>query len=268
MTYSGPIIDIHAHLATQKVDGRGSIEQLKEELTKAGVEKTLLIAGRPRDSVISSESLLRAVGNDSRFCIVSAIDIEKDGEKQAKEFEQSRKQGDIVGIKLYPGYQYFNPSDSRLEPIYAMAARNNLPVIIHSGDCFNPGNEKPPLLKYSKPLSIDEAAKLHPNVTFVIAHLGNPWFDDAMAVLYANNNVYADLSGLFVGEQPAPRYAGFLERKIADVLAYVDNPQKFLFGTDWPLAPEQSTIDFLTRVIPEEDQNAFFSGNAKRLFGL
>ena len=53
----------------------------------------------------------------------------------------------------------------------------------------------------------------YPETNFVIAHCGCPWFLDAAEVIYKNANVWADLSGIFVGERPSsrpwPRGAGY-----------------------------------------------------------
>ncbi len=46
---------------------------------------------------------------------------------------------------------------------------------------------------------MDEVAVDFPGVRFVLAHFGNPWLIDAAEVLFKNANVWADLSGLFVG---------------------------------------------------------------------
>ena len=46
-------------------------------------------------------------------------------------------------------------------------------------------------LKYSHPLTLDEAAVRHPDVNFVMCHFGNPWLLDAAAV-EKNENVMTD----------------------------------------------------------------------------
>ncbi len=48
---------------------------------------------------------------------------------------------------------------------------------------------------------VDDVAVDHPDVRFVLAHFGNPWLVDAAEVVYKNDNVWADLSGLIVGDE-------------------------------------------------------------------
>ena len=71
----------------------------------------------------------------------------------------------------------------------------HLPVIFHTGDNWSTTAK----VKYAHPLRMDEVAVDHPEVRFVLAHFGNPWLIDAAEVVFKNPNVWADLSGLFVG---------------------------------------------------------------------
>lgn len=118
-----------------------------------------------------------------------------------------------------------------------------------------------------------------PDTNFVIAHLGNPWIMDA-AVIYKNNkkglreNVWADLSALLVGtaeELAAYREQGFFEsvgREVRKGIDYAERPDRFLFGSDWPLAPIAGYRDFVAQLLPEAHRRAVFHDNAKALFRL
>ena len=116
-----------------------------------------------------------------------------------------------------------------------LAARHGLPVVFHTGDTYSPRAK----LRYARPLLIDDVAVDHPDTRFVLAHLGNPWLTDAAEVVYKNVNVWADLSGLVVGE--AERFADEAERDmLSDLTAsvrrafrYAERPNRFLYGSDW-----------------------------------
>ena len=101
----------------------------------------------------------------------------------------------IVAFKAYLGYLHFGPEDPNYVPYYRLAAKYDLPVILHTGDNWSTTAK----VKYAHPLRMDEVAVDHPEVRFVLAHFGNPWLIDAAEVLFKNPNVWADLSGLFVG---------------------------------------------------------------------
>src|SRR5438132_203759 len=106
------------------------------------------------------------------------------------------------------------------------------------------------------------------------AHPGNPWLTDAAEVVYKNVNVWADLSGLAVGDD-----AAFAAEERRDVLSdaaaavrkafrYAERPNRFLYGSDWPLAPMAAYRDFIRSVIPEVNHEQVFDDNARKLFGI
>jgi hypothetical protein len=61
-------------------------------------------------------------------------------------------------------------------------------------------------VKFSHPLTIDEVAVDHPDITFVIAHAGNPWIESAAEVAYKNPNVYLDGSAFVIGDCSTSKY--------------------------------------------------------------
>ncbi len=260
------IIDAHAHLTKRPLYDRGTKERLLASMEEAGVAMTFLMGESLSNSLwFGTKELLDEVKDIENVRVIAGIDADGDIPAQVEEYGKRIAAGEIVGFKLYPGYQYFYPADERLEPVYAAAARLKVPVTIHTGDLFTEGASQPPLLKYSHPLNVDEAAALHPDVTFIIAHLGNPWMLDAAEVIYKNPNVYADLSGLFDEEIDAADGAR-VHARIDEAIALIGDAQRFLFGTDWPIIAHEEYIAFFKRIIPQEDQAAFFHGNAQRLF--
>lgn len=262
------IIDCHAHLTKRPLEGRGAKRELLDGIRRDGVAMTLLMGESvATDTWFSTRELLAQVGDAPGLKVIAGIDVEGDIAAQVEEYAERIRAGRVVGFKLYPGYQRFTPADARLAPVYACAARLGVPVTIHTGSLFVEGAAQPTLLQYSHPLHVDEAATLHPDVTFIIAHLGSPWTIDATEVVKKNPNVYADLSGLFEGRiDDASR--DLVSRRLRDAIATLGSAKRLLFGSDWPLIRHAELIAFFEGVIPEEDREAFFSGNAKRLFRL
>lgn len=170
-----------------------------------------------------------------------------------------------VGLKIYAGYYHFYLLDPVYTPIYELAWKYDLPVVIHTGDTYSTQG----LLKYAHPLLVDELAVRYPEVKFIIAHLGNPWLMDTAEVLYKNKNVYADLSGLQVGD--AKLFQRFCSQELylnmfRSSLILADAYDKLVYGSDWPLAPIDIYIDFIKLIIPEEHHEAVFYKNALNLF--
>jgi len=199
-------------------------------------------------------------------CIgVNPVKLEEDmiGQLDSIELELSRH--DTVGIKLYAGYYPYYVYDKIYEPIYNLAAKYNLAVVIHSGATYSDRA----LLKYSHPLTVDELAVKYRNINFVIAHLGDPWVMDTAAVVAKNPNVYADLSGLLVANEStivSYRKNRLFMDHIMRSLVYAENYKKFLFGSDWPLAPVKPYIEFVKDLVPEDFHEDVFWKNAVNVF--
>lgn len=204
------------------------------------------------------------------YCI--GLDCMGDGsrelEQQAALVEQNLQRENCVGIKLYPGYRHFYVYEEAMAPFYELAMKYQKPVAVHTGLTAS----SDALLKYSHPLTLDEAAVRWPKVQFVMCHFGNPWLADAAAVMEKNANVAADLSGLLEGK--ITNMPQFLQKKqgyihmLTDWLEYLDCYDRVLFGTDWPLANLGDYIAFTKALVPEESWEKVFFSAANRIYGL
>ena len=174
---------------------------------------------------------------------------------------------DLAGIKLFPGYRPFYPHDPRLDPLYEFAHRRGLPVLIHQGDTL----DRKGRIKFARPIEVDEVAVRWGDVRFVLCHFGNPWMDEAAELVYKNENVYADTSGLL-----APPSAPLFERMVAQsrqrllqAIVTVGSTDRILYGSDWPLEELRTAIGLLDGLdLPRGAIDAVLGGNAQRLFHL
>ena len=204
-----------------------------------------------------------------RFCVgIEAYELgRRDDTEALKNIEESLKLPNCVGIKLYPGYSAAYITDKRYDRVYEMAEHYKKPVAVHTGQTASASA----LLKYSHPLTLDEAAVRHPRVQFVMCHFGNPFLMDAAAVLEKNPNMAVDLSGLLERTFDVPAYLerqkGYLEA-LKTWIAYTEDYSRYMFGTDWPLANYSDYIEVIKHVIPEEHHKAVFYDNAARIYGI
>jgi predicted TIM-barrel fold metal-dependent hydrolase len=184
--------------------------------------------------------------------------------------DRALAEGRVRALKGYLGYLHCGPEDPGYAPYCELAARYRLPFIFHTGDTYSPLAK----LRYAHPLLVDEVAVDHPRVQFVLAHLGNPWLTEAAEVVYKNVNVWADLSGLAVGD--AASFAAEERRELlAETTAalrrafrYAERPNRFLYGSDWPLAPMAAYRDFIRSAIPEIHHAQVFDENTRTLFRI
>lgn len=263
------IIDCHVHLnnysdeTAERLDK--NLEELKLQMRRNRVDVALILTsyknvpGRP-----STKATVEAVRNEKNLFVVAGISYLNYTLRDLEEVKQFIKEGKVVGLKLYPGYEPFMPSDERLKPVYDLAAEMDVPVMIHCGDTYTPKGK----LKFSHPLNVDEVAVDHPDVKFVICHIGNPWIRDTMEVVYKNANVYTDISGLVLGNF-SDRFEKFMHKQMQEMLTWGVEPDKCLYGTDWPISSMESYLDFMESLsIPQRDKEKMMYENSLKLFKL
>lgn len=263
------IIDCHVHLNNyheqQAVSLDDSLRKLKAAMAESGIDHALVLTSymvsphRP-----GTREVVEAIAGVSNLSVVAGISYANYRQRDLRELADFLESGLVKGLKLYPGYEPFYPHDRRLQLVYDLAEEFTVPVMIHSGDTYSAKGK----LKYAHPLEIDEVAVDHPGVKFVICHLGNPWLTDCMEVVYKNANVYADISGLVLGEF-TEAFEDYMTDEIRDVILYAGDPGRFLFGTDWPICSMKSYMSFVKQLkLPPESYDLIMGENTRRLFRL
>lgn len=279
------MIDAHIHVAPPNLPGVGSLSgtlRMRPEAVAAALRQEMKAAGFTHVFAMGEWNVggddplgIRRTQTTAEFVPgLHAIGIcdptRGDDTEHLRKVEGELAAGRVVALKCYLGYLHFEPAHPNYRRYYELAAQFKLPVVFHTGDTYSPEAK----LKYSHPLGVDEVAVDHPNTKFVIAHLGNPWTVDAAEVIYKNLNVWADLSGLVVGDGLDPttgeEYDALsdIANRVRAAFRYAERPNRFLFGTDWPLIPIAPYAEFIRQVIPEPHHPLVFEENARRLFRL
>ncbi len=222
------------------------------------------------DDPLGVAATLRLAANVPGLHAAGVADPTKADAEHLRRVEAALATGRVQALKGYLGYLHYAPEHPNYAPYYELAGRYKVPFFFHTGDTYSPCAK----LRFAHPLLVDDVAVDHPQVRFVLAHLGNPWTLDAAEVVYKNVNVWADLSGLVVGDA-----AAFTAEERLDLLSdlrtsvqrafrYAERPNRFLYGSDWPLAPMSAYRDFVSTLIPEVHHDLVFIENARVLFGL
>ena len=278
------MIDMHIHVVSPKLPGagylgdalRGSLEKtawsVREEMHASGASIALgmgSLDGSDEDP-LGIEKTLQIARFVPGLHAIGAADPRRSDREHLDRVGALLASRQAVALKGYLGYVHRYPSDPGYLPYYELAEKHQVPFIFHTGDTFSPYSK----LKYAHPLGVDEVAVDFPKVRFVMAHVGNPWTVDAAEVVYKNLNVWVDLSGLVVGsteEFNRPEYQVSLEDirdRIRKAFRYSERPNRFLYGSDWPLAPMHVYRNFIQTCIPEDFHELVFDENARRLFHL
>jgi hypothetical protein len=278
MSRRPPRVDTHLHLSRWWRDIRRTgyranldytVRGLLREMDRNRIGHGLVLQLHEAPTVADGLKEGRATFRQSRRRLrpVTMVDPTKGKEEIRRAIERWDAEKDLAGIKLYPGYQPFYPHDPRLSPVYEYAHRRGLPVLIHQGDTLDGIG----LVKFARPIEVDEVAGRYRDVTFVLCHFGNPWIAEGAEVVFKNPNVYADTSGL-LAHPSLPYFERMVEqsRKVLyEAIVTIGRPDRILYGSDWPLEELRVAVDLIDRLdLPEADRDLILGGNARRLFRL
>jgi uncharacterized protein len=276
------MIDAHIHVVPPRLQGAGSLNPILDgpsetvaaalgrAMESAGVTHALAMGclGAPEDDPLGVQTTLGIARRVPGLFAVGVADPTRTSPQHLRRAAEFLASGQVRALKGYLGYLHFGPDHPGYHPYYELAARYQTPFFFHTGDTYSPRAK----LRYAHPLLVDDVAVDHPDVRFILAHLGNPWLTDAAQVVYKNVNVWADLSGLAVGGAEAfdgeHRQEVLRETReaVARAFRYAERPNRFLYGSDWPLAPMAAYANLVRSALPEVFHEQIFEENARALF--
>ena len=164
--------------------------------------------------------------------------------------EEMLKLPKCMGIKVHPeAHGYYMVDHART--IFEFAARHQAAVLTHSG-CL-----------HSLPEAMIPCANDFPQITLILAHIGNGYDGDpthqARAIQASKHgNVYADSSS---AQNIIP---GLLEWTVNEVGA-----ERILFGTDTPVYSvpmQRARVDYAE--LSDQQKQLILRDNSRKLFGL
>jgi predicted TIM-barrel fold metal-dependent hydrolase len=219
---------------------------------------------QPKEQMLSHEDLLELIEPHPQLYLVGKVPLPAaQNAAYLRQLKRLIAAKNIIGIKLYPGYEPFYPNDKRYAKVYDLCEQFEIPVMLHTGDVMERG-----YLKYALPLHVDELATTRPALTIIICHMGNPWQLDTAAVTFKNENVYADTAGLFY-RRIDPGIEAFLHEKIDDFIHWNAKGEKLIFGSDWPVTDVRDTRKLIDGLcFSKKERHLIFCGNAKKLFKI
>lgn len=274
------ILDAHTHIGKKMVIG--SAADLVKSMDVAGIDKSLVFAGKMNDQATSIlldditpfADRLVAIGSVSPamfYDMGSSFLNREENKRQLLHHEELLAADKIHGLKFYVGYEHFYPADQVIRPFLELLVKYNRPAIFHSGDCFSGACGAK--LKYAHPLHIDDLAVDMPELKIVIAHLGYPFVREAAEVCYKNANVYTDTSGFVYGDFTADDIWKY-EKVVKEFIEIAGGSKKIIFGSDWPISAQKSYVKaikstFVYRLWQNKEEMKQIMGlRAAELFGV
>ncbi|HEY6283197.1 MAG TPA: amidohydrolase family protein [Nitrososphaerales archaeon] len=271
------IIDAHIHLSERRDDSlnrfakmhrlRYTLNELLRMMSKYDVEAGLLLSpplqgGGP----LPNEEVIRlcAKSGGKLRPVVTVEPTAKEVKAAVSLADENRKE--VKAFKIRLGYVKATAQSPVFDVLYDYAQSEGLPVLFHTGDTASDTGD----LASSHPLSLDGLANKREELTLVLCHFGNPWFEDVAELIYKHPNVYTDMSGLTTGGGAyAEKFSDWLARKIEAAIYFAGGADKILFGTDYPITTFPEGLDLVKRLqVDEADKANILWRNAKRVFGL
>ncbi len=261
-----PVIDVHthafpdalAHSAIPSLEAKGGLRAqydgtvagLVAEMDRAGVDVSVVQPVATRPAQVASINDWAAAARSDRVIVFGAM--HPDLEDPATEIARMASIG-IVGFKLHPEFQTFEPDDPRMADIYSAAVRHRMIVFFHAGaDIMYPSVR-------GTPESFAAVIDAWPGLTVVLAHLGGYEMWEGVAEHIAGRDVWLDTAY-------TPRHLPDAEF-VALVRAH--GVERVLFGTDGPWTDPAEEIAHIRGLDLDRDEiEAILGANAARLLAV
>lgn len=172
-------------------------------------------------------------------CLYQWVVIDPRNDKTFKQAERMLEDSKCVGIKLHPVYHKYSLEEYG-DKVFSFASEHHAIVLIHPEKAAD----------YILPF-----ADRYSNVRFIMAHLGNKSYVDAIANA-KNGNVYTDTSGMASSQNMVIEYA--VERVGAEHI---------LFGTDTYAAGfQRGRVEYA--LISQQEKENILRNNIEKLFEI
>jgi hypothetical protein len=168
-------------------------------------------------------------------------------------------------------YEGLSPSDPTLDPYMSLAEDLDIPVGIHTGTSFpgTPYQGSPGFrLALGNPLLLEDLLVRHPKLRIFIAHGGEPWRRETIALMQMYQQVYMDVGTIWLA-------ASFNKEAIDewfDEMLKNGLGKRIMFGTDQMRWPETigMAIDVIesTTSLTEAQRRDILYNNAARFLRL
>jgi len=265
--YQGPIIDMHLHAQVDVGQKRqfcfpqpcvGALTQsdnaadVREGTLRAMIENNIVLG------IVSDypENVFHWVeGEEDRFWVGILYPSEIPIDELEGYFTSGRAR--VMG-EMGEQYKGIAADDPVLDPIFALAHKYDIPILIHLAG-FGGSEDFPSHL--GNPLRLVPVLQKYPGLRIYLENAGFPFLEEVTALMYQYPSVYVDVSTILhlIPRDTAQRY----------IKGLVDNglEKRIMFGSDQMIWPEVineaietiQTADFLTQ---EQKADIFYNNAA------
>lgn len=181
MNMGNKYIDGHVHVPPTSEQ----LQQLIKFYDKYNIKKAIF-AGLPWETGTNEKVIQCIKRYPERIAGLAYIDVDNDDINQIDKWLDRG----FVGLKIIRTRCPYN--HDKYMPFYERAQKYNAPILFHTGFLLH--CEITDISCY-RPIYVDTIARYFPKLRMILAHLGNPWWEEARLVISKWKNVYCDLSG-------------------------------------------------------------------------
>ena len=262
-----PRIDCHTHIVNREI-----YDQYLS--TDAGENYALVMEFLPymATEAMPDHSWDLCEGSEKLF-LCPSVDIHQDIPMQLAAIEEKmalRPGCRVVGLKIFLSYQTGRADDQRMMPIYDFAKKHGLSVPYHTGlPSYHLPYEND--VEGSSVAYVANVARMYPEVNFIVAHMGDPYYDESIQAMHDLGNMFTDFCGAFEpGTEVAADEEGTIEKFAHAIHQYPDTWKQVLYGTDFCppiLLFEIHKYDYtIGKIFPQERFRDIYWNNALRAF--
>ncbi len=259
------VIDAHCHIYPDKIASAavsatdrfygvtsafdGSISALLSQCESEGVDRAVVQSVATTAKQVSSINrfIADAVSKNSDK-LIGLGTLYPDSDMIEENVAEIIELG-LLGVKLHPDIQKFKIDDYRCLKIYELCEKNNLPILMHTGDYR---------YDYSNPNRLKPILETYTDLVIVGAHLGG-WsiWEEATRELSGFENFYVDTSSSIPFSD--------IETCKKCIEAY--GADKVLFATDYPMGKQSFELNALFSMgFSDEDMQKILSKNAEKVY--
>ncbi|MCB2173306.1 amidohydrolase family protein [archaeon] len=243
------VIDGHTHFAGP---GKGlppnTIEDFTEIMDYNGIDAVVTCApyssiGKDRTYDEANKFLAEVMKKTNR--IIGFVRVNPHLQENALQSIRDCKAQGFRGIKFHPRNEAFAINDEHIVfPIAELAAKLDLPILIHTGE--------PDTYGFAQPTPVGDLADYFPDLNLIIGHMGKRLYEDAICVARWFDNIILDTSF---------RSHKNIERAINRVGA-----DRVIYGSDIPFGvPEIELLKIKVANISEEERRMVLGENMANL---
>jgi hypothetical protein len=143
----------------------------------------------------------------------------------------------LKGVKYGPIYNGVALDDPRMEPVYDYCIQHNLPLTMHMGTTYT----RLHAADLGRPIHVEQVALRHPELKLVMAHMAHPWFEECVAMIRKQPNVYAEISAIY--------YRRWQFYNVMMAIQEYQAAAKVFFGSDYPYSTPSEGLQLTREVL-------------------